>query len=214
MSKLEQVSSVSDWSVRAALLESPHSLQFGTQLDEGSSPTVFIDSEYADRYFFGGNQFDDLEIYRCISFDERQPVVPWQSSGDISLFLERLVDAHSADLNDALSDLREARDEALEDGFPLPSAIAVENATRLLRQMYRILPCRFEVYPTPDGEIAIDAPGGHGQSVILYCKAEGGALCLVNIGGKHRHAGYSHASYLPDNFLRDALAELTFETDK
>ena len=65
MSKLEQVSSVSDWSVRA-LLESPHSLQFGTQLDEGSSPTAFTDSEYADRYFFGGNQFDDLVIYRCI----------------------------------------------------------------------------------------------------------------------------------------------------
>ena len=213
MFKMEQISSVSDWSAQP-FYESPHSSQLGTQLDEGSSPTAFTDSEYADRYFFGNNQVDDLMLYRYIRFDESQPVVRWQSSGDISLFFVRLVDAQSADLNDALSDLREARDEALEEGFPLPSAIAVENATRLLRQMYRILPGRFEIYPTQDGEIAIDAPGGYGQSVILYCKAEGGALCLVNIGGKHRHAGYSHASYLPDNFLRDALAELTFETNK
>ena len=108
--------------------------------------------------------------------------------------------------------------------YPLPSVatnVFLRSKMKLLDSSVmrqhggkRILPCRFEVYPTPDGEIAIDAPGGYGQSVILYCKAEGGALCLVNIGGKHRHAGYSHASYLPDNFLRDALAELTFETDK
>ena len=108
MFKMEQISSVSDWSAQP-FYESPHSSQFGTQLDEGSSPTAFTDSEYADRYLFGSNQVDDLMLYRYIRFDESHTAVRWQSSGDISLFVVRLVDAQSADLNDALSDLREAR---------------------------------------------------------------------------------------------------------
>ena len=63
-----------------------------------------------------------------------------------------------SELNDALRDLREARDEAREEGLPQPSDTALRNAERLLREMYGISPRRFEVYPTPDGEIAIDAP--------------------------------------------------------
>ena len=71
------------------------------------------------------------------------------------------------ELVNALDDLQNTSGEAIEEGFPVPSGIALENADRLLREMYRILPRRFEVYPTPDGEIAIDAPGGHGRSVLL-----------------------------------------------
>ena len=64
------------------------------------------------------------------------------------------------DLCDALHDLDQAKDEAREEGFPPPSDKALGNAWRLLHAMYRVSPRRFEVYPTPDGEIAIDAPGG------------------------------------------------------
>ena len=39
---------------------------------------------------------------------------------------------------------------------------------RLLKAMYEITPRRFEVYPTPDCEIATDAP-------------DGGALYLANL---------------------------------
>ena len=63
------------------------------------------------------------------------------------------------ELNDALYDLQQATDEASGEGFPAPSDIALGNAGRLLREMYGISPRRFEVYPAPDGEIAIDAPG-------------------------------------------------------
>lgn len=87
--------------------------------------------------------------------------------------------ADISELNDALHDLREANDEARDEGFPQPSKIALENAERLLREMYGISPRRFEVYPTPDGEIVIDAPNGQGRSVILLCDSEGGALCLL-----------------------------------
>lgn len=112
------------------------------------------------------------------------------------------------ELTDALQDLYEATDEAREEGFPIPSSIAKTNAQRLIKEMYDILPGRFEVYPTPYGEIAIDAPSGKGKSVVVFCNSEGGALCMVNMNGEHRRARYSNTNKLPDNFVRDALTEL------
>ena len=116
-------------------------------------------------------------------------------------------------LSDALSDLGEAVKEALDDGFPKPSETALNNADRLLRAMYKISPRRFEVYPTPDGEIAIDAPNGQGSSVILLCESEGGALCLANLKCGHRRSRYSSAQILPDGFVREALADLERDSD-
>ena len=120
----------------------------------------------------------------------------------------------SDELNDALYDLQQATDEASEERFPALSDIAVENAGRLLSEMYGISPRRFEVYPTPDGEIAIDAPGGRGRSVLLLCDSEGGALCLVNMNGDHCRARYSTTERLPDSFVRKALSGLTHESDQ
>ena len=112
------------------------------------------------------------------------------------------------DLYDALRDLEEARGEAHEEEFSVPSDVALKNARRLLHAMYRLFPRRFEVYPTPDGEVAIDVPGGLGRSILLLCDSDGGALCSVNMSGAHRRARYSDARGLPDGFVRDALAEL------
>ena len=114
----------------------------------------------------------------------------------------------SDELNDALGDLRNATDEASEEAFPFPSDVALENANRLLRELYRISPRRYEVYPTQDGEIAIDAPGGAGQSVVLLCDSDGGVLCLVNMHGDHRRAHYSAGDRIPDSFVHTALAKL------
>ena len=119
----------------------------------------------------------------------------------------------SDELNDALYDLQQATDEAREEDFPLPSDTALEKAGRLLREMYGISPRRFEVYPAPDGEIAIDAPGGPGRSVLLLCNSERGALCLVNMNGDHRRARYSTTERLPDGFVREALAGLEHESE-
>ncbi|MCY3831127.1 MAG: hypothetical protein OXF89_18525 [Rhodospirillaceae bacterium] len=117
--------------------------------------------------------------------------------------------SRNPDLRDALRDLQDVVAEASEEQFPVPSEAALANARRLLPEMYRISPRRYEVYPTPDGEIAVDAPGGHGRSVVILCNSEGGALCLVNMNGAHRRAHYSNAGRLPDGFVREALAELT-----
>ena len=113
-----------------------------------------------------------------------------------------------ADLRAALHDLDGAVMEAQEDGFPPPSHHALKNARRLLQDLYRLRPCRLETYPTPDGEVALVAPGGHGQSVLVLCDSDGGVLCSVNLNGRHRRARYSSATMLPDGFVREALDEL------
>lgn len=113
----------------------------------------------------------------------------------------------------ALDDLQEVPNEAREEGFPVPSDVALENANRRLRELYRIAPRRFEVYPTPDGEIAIDAPSGHVRSMLVLCNSDGGTLCLVNMNGEHRRAQYSTIQTLPDGFVREALAELEWQDD-
>jgi DNA-damage-inducible protein J len=110
-------------------------------------------------------------------------------------------------LRAALSDLDEAVTDAAEEGFPRPTDDAIQSARRLLTQMYAIAPQRFEVYPTADGEIALDLPHERG-SVILLCDSRGGALCLVNANGVQRRARYSTATSLPDGFVREALIEL------
>ncbi len=115
---------------------------------------------------------------------------------------------------DSLRDLGGIAVEAREEGFPRPSGAALTNARRLIRALFEIVPQRFEVYPTPDGEVAIDAPGGPGRSVILLCDSDGGALCLVNMNGAHRRARYSSARRLPDGFVREALEELAQRNDR
>ena len=111
-------------------------------------------------------------------------------------------------LEAALEDLRGAPTEAEEEGYPQPTQLALSNAKRILRGMHTLFDDRLEVYPTPDGEIAIVAPGTPRHSVMVLCDSSGGALCMVDIDGVHRRARYSTADTLPDGFLRDALNEL------
>ena len=122
--------------------------------------------------------------------------------------LDRPSETLPAELTGILDDLREATDEAREEGFPVPSDTAIANSERLIKEVYGILPGRHGVYPTPDGEIAIDVFNGKGSSVVLLCDSAGGALCLVNMDGNHRRARYSKTDALPDGFVREALSEL------
>ena len=125
---------------------------------------------------------------------------------DLEIKPETFVNA--PELRDALQDLREVRREAADEGIPEPSATAMENAEHLLKGLYSTSRRRFEVYPTPDAEIAIYAPGGYKRSVLVFCESEGGVLCMVNMNGEHRRARYESARTLPDGFVREALTEL------
>ena len=71
-------------------------------------------------------------------------------------------------LEDALADLKASPDEAKEEHLPLPSDKALQSADHVLRAIYRIWPRRFEVYPMPNGEIAIDAPAGPAVPSLFF----------------------------------------------
>ena len=79
--------------------------------------------------------------------------------------------------------------------------------------MYAILPERFEVYPTPDAEIAIDVPRGSCTSVLVLCDSDGGALCIIDSHGKDHLVRYASADLLPDALLSKCLTDLAQEGD-
>ena len=115
------------------------------------------------------------------------------------------------DLSEAFVELNHAAAEAEEEGFAIPSDLAVVNAEHLLQEMYEISPQRFEVYPTPDAEIAIRALAPR-RSVILLCDSLGGTLCLVNLNSGRRRKMYPNIDALPDSFLGKALLDLKGES--
>lgn len=110
-------------------------------------------------------------------------------------------------LADALADLHDAREEAAEREFIEPSDMVLKNAESLLRAMYDILPCRYEVYPMPDGEITIDTPTSFGTAVIATCELDGSVLCFVHTEQDKRYHQFPFAE-LPNDFLRQGLLKL------
>ena len=117
--------------------------------------------------------------------------------------------ARRPDLDAALADLAQVADEAREDGFDPPPELALRNADRLLRDMHAHRRCRFDVYPTPDREVAIYVLERE-RSVLVLCGPDGSVRCSVNLNGKHCRAYYDPAfpGGVPAGFLRDALAAL------
>ena len=112
-------------------------------------------------------------------------------------------------LKTVLGELDGVVDEAREEGFEAPSEQAIKNARRLIAHVNLVnRGGAIEVYPTRDKDIAIYASGSHERSVEVLCESDGGALCLVNLAGRHRRAIYDSADMLPDGFLREGLAEI------
>ena len=116
------------------------------------------------------------------------------------------------DLQETLIELQRATIEAEKEGFKTPSDLALSNAKRLLRGMYEIAPQRFEVYPTPDAEIAIRALAPR-RSVLVLCEPDGGVLCFANLSSGRRRKRYTTTDVLPDSFLRQSLSDLKRESD-
>ena len=113
-----------------------------------------------------------------------------------------------AELAEAIDELDEVAAYAEEIEVETPTAIAFDNARRLLKAMYRISPRRYSVYPAAGGHIAIDARGSQGSIAVVSCGSDGSVLCLVTIDGEDRRARYATARTLPDGFISEALAAL------
>ena len=76
----------------------------------------------------------------------------------------------------------------------MDSPSRAENSSLLLKQLlkklYEVWPHRFEVYPNPDGEIAIDARNDRGSAVLVLCEPGGEVLCLVHTHGEQQSNRY------------------------
>lgn len=108
----------------------------------------------------------------------------------------------------AQQDLDGVVEDAREEGYPIPSDLAFQNARRLLPEICQLTPRPVAVYADPYDGIAIDISGGFGRSVLVLCESGGSALCSVNLDGEHRRARYDNTRTLPDGFIREALAEV------
>ena len=105
-----------------------------------------------------------------------------------------------SELSDALRELKNSPIEALEDGFEVPSDLAISNAERLLRKVYEISrhTRRRNCYSRFGSQKFRDSLGG--------------ALCLVNVNSGRRRKRYTSADALPDSFLEKALLDLKGES--
>ncbi len=123
-------------------------------------------------------------------------------------YLSRGVIGFRVQLAQALEELDQVVDEAQSEGYEIPSSTAIDKAEYIIKCIYDNLLHPFQVYPMPDGEVAIDVANGDGSSVLILCCSDGGTLCFVNINGNQRRAHYSNSDALPDGFMHEALEEL------
>ena len=107
-------------------------------------------------------------------------------------------------LDEALKDLSECPEEAREFGLAEPTAIAMSNAEKVLREMYRLWPIFHDVHMGPDdGEVALQVSGGKGYLLVILCGPQGEILCIPVEDGKSKRKKYNIESmddlfaYLP-----------------
>ena len=108
-----------------------------------------------------------------------------------------------------MRELAEIGKEAAEEGLPKIGAKAKDEARRILSELSRTVLMTPTVYPTMDGEIAIQfkAPSVP-RAVVIELGNDGEVVCFASIDGRNRRARYSDSSDLPDEFLKAQLRVL------
>lgn len=187
---------------------SPHSMEWPDEASVSTSP--------AKRCACPGGSVNTIHIAaRLIS---RLPVptnveesTKWQDktiSSVTNVIRQTVHPTKPTNLAEAVEDLEDLAAHAEEIEVETPSQTTIETARRLLEAMCHTSSRRFSVYPMDDGKVAIDARGRNQSIVMVICRADGSVLCLVNTDGNGREALYQTAQQLPDDFIRQALAEL------
>ena len=112
-------------------------------------------------------------------------------------------------LTEAMRELEEIDAEVEEEGLPPISAKAKEEAHRILSKLPMNLPSAPTVFPTMDGEIAIqfNMPSMR-RAVVIELSNDGQAACFASMDGRNRRARYSDSSDLPDDFVEAQLRAL------
>ena len=111
----------------------------------------------------------------------------------------------SRDLEGQLSDLPEA---AAEFGIPEPSASLVEEARRILSELWPGSAVKRLVYLMPDGSLAVDIRGKRPDGIFISVREYGSAHCSGETEGKVWRKTYPSSQELPDDTLLDELWRL------
>lgn len=111
-------------------------------------------------------------------------------------------------ISEAVASLDDIAADAREMGYDVPSEAVVAEAKRILLEMSAYRMASYDAYAMSDGRVAVAADGGFGNSMLVVCEPGGSALCVVTEDLVSRHAEYEAVSFLPDDFVRQALRKL------
>lgn len=107
----------------------------------------------------------------------------------------------------ALARMDRIADEAAEEEFELPTDVGIENARAMLAVMFNLAPREYDVYPMPDGEVAIDT-GKPERRIFVFCPPNGGVQCIGWIGNERRDVSFGTVEEVPTEFLSEILSNL------
>ncbi len=110
-------------------------------------------------------------------------------------------------------------ESVLEDakafGYSEPSGEVFACAELLFPDVLSRYHVRFDIYPTDDGEIVLDAyvrGEEYSSSVLLICRPDGQVLCSVVIGNDIRGKLFSGDDVCVNSFIEQAFSDLQKET--
>ena len=116
--------------------------------------------------------------------------------------------ASSPAVPDFVRDLHEVPNEADEEGYPVPPKEVLQLAERLGRKILPFCKRKCEVYPTPDGEVALDVSSER-RSLIVIIEPSSTVLCLVNIDGEKRWKRFAIIDHHKTiKFVRDIAVKI------
>lgn len=154
-----------------------------------------------------GRKSSDWSVLNSTEID----VVPqqWRAFYSTPPTSTSLLVQNEDDLREAIQELDETKEEALECDISLPPPEVYNTVERLIRSLYSVLPIRPLVELLSDSSIAIRMIGPKGYSVTTIIEASGESLVIVRLKGKtHRRAWYLDANSLIDGFTEEALLSL------
>ena len=137
-----------------------------------------------------------------ISIAERFGMASWFSSSP----------AHEPPLDRYWESVRE---DAKEFGYSEPSGRVFACAELLFPDVLSGYHGKFDIYPTDDGEIVLDAyvrGEEYSSSVLLICRPDGQVLCSVVIGKDIRGKLFSGDDVCVNSFIEQAFSDLKKET--
>ena len=110
---------------------------------------------------------------------------------------------------DAIASLDDIESDAHEMGYPIPEGKVVSEARRILIEMHNYRGVSYDAYSMSEGRVGIGVDGGFGKSMLVVCEPGGTALCVVTVDRVSRHARYGASSFLPDDFVKQGLRQLS-----